>query len=120
MANDHVMNNDRIDIDSEIIETVIGADTKFVGSVNTTKPIRIDGEFEGDIVSDDAVVVSEIGKFKGTIQCETLILDGHGEGELTCTELCQFAPIGVFSGNIATKNLVLVAGSKFDGNLKML
>jgi len=118
MANDNYTNS--VDIDSEVIETVIGADTKFKGTVKTGKTIRIDGYFEGEIDSDNLVIVSEIGKFKGNLKCNTLYLDGHGEGEATCTELCKFAPIGSFSGDIATKNIVLVEGSILDGNIKML
>lgn len=119
MANDNFMGNS-VDIDSEVIETIIGADTKFKGFVKTDKPVRIDGYFEGDIESGSTVLVSEIGKFKGTIKCHTLLLNGHAEGEAVCNELAKFAPIGVFTGNLATKNIILVEGSLLDGNIKML
>ena len=49
MANGY--NNDSISIDSELIETIIGLNTKFKGSVKTDKVLRIDGEFEGEIES---------------------------------------------------------------------
>lgn len=108
-----------VDIDSEIIETIIGADTQFKGTINTSKVIRIDGQFEGEINSDNLVVVSECGTVKGTIKCATLQLDGHGEGEANCTELMKFAPCASFSGDVTTKNIVLVEGSILDGDIKM-
>ena len=108
-----------VDIDSDIVETIIGADTKFKGTIKTSKVIRIDGEFEGDIDSDNLVIVSEVGNIKGTVRCATLQLDGHGEGEANCTELMKFAPCGSFTGDVITKNIILVEGSVLDGDIKM-
>ena len=119
MAKEDFTNNS-VDMDSEVVETIIGADTKFKGSVKTDKPVRIDGYYEGDIDSTSTVIISQIGTFKGTVKCNTMLLDGHAEGNATCTELCKFAPIGVFTGDLATKNIVLVEGSLLDGSIKML
>ena len=113
------MTNGTISINSDIIETVIGANTKFKGQVKTDKVIRIDGEFEGSIDSTSQVIISEIGKFKGDVKCQVLQLFGHGEGTAVCSELFEFAASGVFTGDVETKNIVLVEGSLFDGTLKM-
>ena len=113
------MTNGSISIDSEIIETVIGANTKFKGQVKTDKVIRIDGDFEGTIDSTSLVIISEIGKFKGDLKCHTCQLFGHGEGTAVCSELFKFASTGVFTGEVETKNIVLVEGSLLDGTIKM-
>lgn len=111
--------NDVISIDSEIIETVIGAGTKFKGGVKTDKTILIDGVFEGTIDSTALVIVSEVGKFKGTMNCRILQIYGQGEGQITCSELCKFSGKGKFSGDLVTKDLVTVEGSVLDGTIKM-
>ena len=113
------MTNGSISINSEIIETVIGANTRFKGQVSTDKVIRIDGEFEGTIDSTSLVIISEIGKFKGDIKCHTCQLFGRGEGTAVCSELFQFANTGSFTGDVETKNIVLVEGSLLDGTIKM-
>ena len=117
MANGY--NNESISIDSELIETIIGLNTKFKGSVKTDKVLRIDGEFEGEIESTAKVIVSETGKFKGTIGCSELKLDGYVEGKATCTELLRIADIGVFCGDVTTKNIIMVEGSLLDGTCTM-
>lgn len=113
------MTNDSISIDSEIIETVIGANTKFKGQVSTDKVIRIDGYFEGTIESTSLVIISEIGSFKGDLKCHTCQLFGRGEGTAVCSELFKFASTGVFTGDVETRNIVLVENSVLDGNIKM-
>jgi len=78
-----------INISSAVVETVIGADTKFKGNVNTDKPIRIDGYFEGEIVSTDLVVITETGTFNGKLKCKDLQLLGHCEGSIDCEDTFQ-------------------------------
>ena len=108
-----------ISIDSELIETVIGLNTRFKGSVKTDKVIRIDGEFEGEIESTSKVIVSQTGKFKGTISCSELKLDGYAEGKATCSQLLRIADIGVFTGDVVTKNVIMDEGSLLDGPCTM-
>ena len=111
--------NNSVSIDSEIIETIIGLNTKFKGSVKTDKILRIDGEFEGEIESSDKIIISETGKFKGTIKCSELKLDGYCEGKLTCTQLLRIADIGIFCGDVTTKNIIMTEGSLLDGTCTM-
>ena len=109
-----------ISIDSTVIETVISERTRFKGNVNTDKPIRIDGEFEGEIVSTDTVIVTQTGSFKGSISCASLIVYGKGEGTATCSELMDIKAEASFTGDVATKNIVTYPGSLLDGTCKMI
>ncbi len=106
-------------IDSIIVETAIGVDTVFKGSINTNKPIRIDGHYEGQIFSDNLIIITETGYFSGEMKCRELQLQGKGEGEVSCTELMQLSNTGSFKGKIATKDIILVKGSQLDGTIDM-
>ena len=106
-------------VDSIIVETAIGVDTVFKGSINTNKPIRIDGHYEGDITSDNLIIVSETGFFSGDMKCRELQIQGKGEGSVMCTDLMQFSSTGAFRGSIATKDIILVKGSQIDGKIDM-
>ena len=108
-----------VTLSSEISETIIGAQTKFKGNVQTDKPIRIDGVFEGDIESNDLVLVSETGSVKGNIKCSEFQLIGKAEGTAECRTLMQFAATGRFDGDIVTASLITVPGSIFNGNCRM-
>ena len=108
---------DSVSINSQIIETVIGAQTKFKGTVTTDKPIRIDGYFEGTIETSNSVVISETGEVNGTIRCADFNLIGKGTGNVICTNLCQIAPGGYFEGDITTSDLITVKGSVINGKI---
>ena len=106
-------------VDSVIIETAIGVDTVFKGTINTNKPIRIDGHYEGEINSDNLIIVTETGYFSGSMKCRELQIQGKGEGNVVCTELMQFSATGSFKGEVATKDIILVKGSQLDGKIDM-
>ena len=106
-------------VDSVIVETAIGVDTVFKGTINTNKPIRIDGHYEGEINSDNLIIITETGFFSGDMKCRELQLQGKGEGTVVCTELMQLSNTGAFRGNIATKDIILVRGSQIDGQIDM-
>ena len=108
-----------VSINSDVIETVVGAKTYFKGNVSTDKPMRIDGSFEGDINSTDLVVVSEGGSFNGTLQCRELRIGGTAQGTVTCTELMKFCGAGTFDGEATTKSIFISEDAVFDGKLKV-
>ncbi len=107
-------------ISSDIIETIIGAQTSFKGKVKTDKPLRIDGCFEGEIESTDVVIVTETGIFNGTISCKDMHIYGKGSGTAVCSQLLDIKSGAVFQGDVTTKNLTTVEGSVLDGTCKMI
>ncbi|MBO4861325.1 MAG: polymer-forming cytoskeletal protein [Firmicutes bacterium] len=113
-------NANMVSLSSEVIETVIGGQTRFKGNVRTDKPIRIDGIFEGDIDSTNLVLITETGRVKGNIKCSELQLKGTGEGTANCTALMQFASTGSFAGDITVGSLITVPGAVFNGNCRMV
>ncbi len=113
------INSGSVSINSETIETIIGVSTRFKGSVQTHKVIRIDGTYDGTIESDSTVIISETGRFTGTLSCRDLQLDGSADGTVSCTELIRIADIGSFTGELTTKNIIMTEGSLLDGTVVM-
>jgi len=113
------MADNSVSINSQVIETVVGAQTKFKGSINTDKPIRIDGVFEGEIQSTSLVYVTECGYLNGKVSCAEMQLVGRAEGTIDCTELLEFAESGQFKGDASAKDIIIVKGSKLEGNCKI-
>ena len=100
--------------------TVIGASTKFVGKTKLGQDIRIDGIFEGEIISTADITVGETGFLNGTASCKNLTIYGKGEGEATCSELFTLVPNSNFKGIVASKNLSITEHAVFDGTFHML
>lgn len=108
-----------ITVSSNVAETIIGPETKYKGTVTTSKTIRIDGLFEGEIKSGGDVIVGETGLFKGTIECKTLFNSGLVEGTLSIEDKLECTSIGIVKGDLTVKELVLTKGAIFDGTCNM-
>lgn len=111
--------NPGITVSSNVAETIIGPETHYQGTVTTSKTIRIDGLFEGEIKSGGEVIVGETGKFKGTIECLTLHLKGRVEGKVTVSEKLECAPQSKLIGDVIVKEFVIATGALFDGTCNM-
>ena len=107
-------------ISTEPIETVIGVKTVFKGNVSTTTPISIDGVFEGEIETDNVIIVSKTGSLKGNVTCKEMQLYGHACGTLNCSYLLSIKAGAVYEGDVTTRNLETVLDSVLDGTCTML
>lgn len=110
---------DNVSINSAVIETVIGPKTQFKGSVNTDKPIKIQGKFEGTIESSNVVVVEETGYFEGTADCREMDLAGEVNGKVLCSDVLKFTDGGKFRGEAIVANIDINPGADYDGQLKI-
>jgi cytoskeletal protein CcmA (bactofilin family) len=108
-----------ITVSSNVAETIIGPETKYKGTVTTSKTIRIDGLFEGEIKSGGDVIVGETGILKGKLICKTLFNSGLVDGTLTIEDKLECTSIGIVKGDITIKELVLAKGAIFDGTCNM-
>ena len=108
-----------ITVSSTVAETIIGAETKYKGTVTTSKAIRVDGSFEGEIKSGGVVIVGETGQFKGTMECATLFTSGQIEGTVTVQGRLECTGTGRIKGDLTVKDLILAEGAVFDGTCNM-
>ena len=108
-----------ITISSMVAETVIGAETTYKGSVSTSKAIRIDGHFEGEILSGGTVIIGESGQFIGTVECTSLYMSGRLEGTVTVSERLECTESGRIKGDLTVRELILAEGAIFDGTCNM-
>lgn len=103
----------------ERVDTIIGKETKFIGSLHTTGTIRIDGSFEGDIVTKGDILVGEGGLVKATINSRNCTIAGEVHGDIFAELKLEIAPTGKVYGNIVADNLMIGEGAVFRGTCEM-
>ena len=108
-----------ITISSMVAETVIGAETTYKGSVSTSKAIRVDGRFEGEILAGGTVIISESGVFIGTMECTSLYMSGQVDGTVTVSGRLECTETGRIKGDLTVQDLILAEGAVFDGTCNM-
>ena len=111
--------DEEVSMDSLTNETVIGAETRYKGSISTSNILRIDGYFEGEIKSDNDIFVSALGVLKGTVECQSLHTSGKVDGSAVVYERLTCTPTGKIQGDVTVKELILEEGAVFDGHCNM-
>jgi len=93
--------------------------TEIVGSINASGDVRIDGSLEGNLTSMGRVVVGEIGRIKGDLNCKNIDVWGNFEGKCTVSESITFRSMASIVGEIKASVLYIEAGAKFNGSCTM-
>ncbi|MBP2651250.1 MAG: hypothetical protein H6Q74_2075 [Firmicutes bacterium] len=102
-----------------IMETVIGKDTKFVGNIEANGTIRVDGLVEGEIVTKGELIVGESGKVKAKVKAKGAIIAGTINGNAEIINKLELASTGKIYGDIKTTTLIIGEGAVFRGACEM-
>ncbi|MGQ9927388.1 MAG: bactofilin family protein [Chloroflexaceae bacterium] len=100
-------------------ETIIGANTRFQGTLTSDGNIRIDGSVEGDIEVLGNLIVGETGRVIATIKAQNVHVSGAVKGEITAVEQLEISPTGKVWGDITTAALHIEPGGLFRGQSAM-
>ena len=99
--------------------TIIRNGVKIEGKITSSGNIRVDGEIQGDILSQSNVTVGENGQVNGQINAGVIMIGGKVSGTVSANEKLILESKGNLKGDIFTKILVVEAGAKFAGKSKM-
>jgi cytoskeletal protein CcmA (bactofilin family) len=101
------------------VQSVIGPQTSFSGTLNSETSVRILGSVDGEIISSQAVMIEEQARVKAKVSAEAITVAGEVTGELHCAGRVEILPTGRVHGEIQAGTLVMQEGAFFEGNLKM-
>jgi cytoskeletal protein CcmA (bactofilin family) len=89
------------------------------GRLVTDKPIRIEGELRGSLVSSETVWVTESGTVEGDIQARSVEIRGAVVGNVSGSRDVLLCPTGKLHGDVETSSLVVERGAYFNGRTTM-
>lgn len=101
------------------VNTVIGKDTCFKGSIKAKGLIRIDGEMEGEIETQGDVVIGEGGKVNLELKARHVAIAGRFEGNLEAEGKLEIKNSGIIIGSVKTNGLLVDDGAVFSGSMEM-
>jgi len=99
----------------EVPETTLGEGVTFRGELSFERLLRIDGTFEGNLLSQGKVVVGPLGKVKANLNLREAIIEGQVEGNITVQETLQLRGQAVVKGDIKAKRLSVDDGVEIFG-----
>jgi cytoskeletal protein CcmA (bactofilin family) len=103
-----------------ILQSLLGAGTRYEGKLFFDGRARIDGDFEGEVHSGGLLVVGPGAHLRAAIHVHTLIVRGGSvEGDIHATELVELHAPARVRGDIRTRALFIDKGATFDGECVM-
>jgi len=105
--------------DDDQIKAYMGEDTVFNGSLNFDGTVRIDGKFEGKVITEDTLIIGESGHLMAEINAGTVICMGRVEGTIVASKKVEIHSTSKVLGNIKSPAIDIELGGILDGNCDM-
>lgn len=102
-----------------IMNTIIGKDTVFNGTLEVKGPVRVDGTVKGKVICSDTVTVGSSGLVEADVESQSAAIAGRVVGNLVATEKIELQAKSDVEGDIKTKSLVVEQGAIFCGACHM-
>ncbi len=110
---------DSAPINAEKVDTIIGKDTNFQGTINASGAVRIDGEYKGEIKAKGDVIIGDTGRVEATVEARNVLIAGYLRGNIHAQGKVDLANTAKLYGDMRVKNLLIEEGAIFKGNCIM-
>jgi len=99
--------------------SIITPGTSIKGEIKCDGNILLNGEFEGNIISQSEVVVGKSGRVTGEIQAQKLLVSGEFRGNFI-GEVIDIMPYGKVYGDVRVNNIIIEPNAVFEGETKIV
>ena len=101
------------------LDAFLGQNTSFNGTLVFEGIVRVDGNFEGNVKSNDTLVIAESGNVNAQIEAGIVKISGTFDGLVVAKNKVELYKPAVVSGTIRTPVLKMEEGVIFNGTLEM-
>lgn len=101
------------------VGTIVGSSVHLTGAIKDTSDITIFGSVDGEVSSEQKVIIEEPAIVKGPITASEVIVSGRIVGTVIAKNRLELNPTGAIKGNIDTGELLIHSGATFIGECKM-
>lgn len=101
------------------IKAFLGPGCTFEGRVVFDEMMRIDGIFNGDILSNDTLVIGETACVHAELEVDELVVSGRVKGDVRARKRVEIRSPAVVNGNITAPSVSIEDGVIFNGQVEM-
>ena len=99
---------------------LIGVGSSFRGTLMVHGTLRIDGEFEGDILDCDRLEIGEHGLMRADVEVKEAVIYGRVLGNVRALGTLEMKQGAHVEGDVAAVSVVMEPGVYFTGRCTML
>ena len=100
--------------------TIIGLSSSLRGTLMVTGLLRIDGEFEGDILNCEQLEIGEHGVMRADIEVRDAVIRGRVHGNIRALGVLEMKTGARVEGDVAAMSVTMEPGVHFTGRCTML
>jgi cytoskeletal protein CcmA (bactofilin family) len=104
--------------DPTSLNAILGKGSRFEGKLTFEGTVRIEGDFVGEIFSEDTLIIGEGAHIEAEISVGSISVYGEIKGNIVAQKSCELHAPAKVIGNIVTGNLMIESGVIFEGNCK--
>lgn len=101
------------------VDTIIGLSVSLKGNIYNKGSIQVNGSVEGEVKSDENVIIGETAKIKGPVVAKKVEVSGEIRGIVEAYEKLEINQTGKIFGDINAKTLIIKEGALFVGKSNM-
>lgn len=101
------------------MNTILGNDTTFTGTLEVRGGLRVDGVVKGKIISSDEVTIGSTGIVEAEIEANSVVVAGKLVGNINAAERIELQANCDVEGDLRSKSLVIEQGAVFCGGCNM-
>lgn len=100
--------------------TLLGVGSSFRGTLMVSGTLRIEGEFDGDVLNCDRLEVGEHGVMRSDIEVKSADVQGKVYGSIRALGIVELRAGAHVEGDVAAASIVMEPGVFFNGRCTML
>jgi cytoskeletal protein CcmA (bactofilin family) len=106
--------------EAEVPNTIIGVSSSLRGTLMVTGTLRIDGEFEGDILHCERLEIGEHGVMRADVEVREALILGRVIGNVRAVGGIEMKSGARIEGDVAALSISMEPGVFFTGRCTML
>ncbi len=100
--------------------TVLGVGANFRGTLMVTGVLRIDGEFEGDILNCETLEIGEHGVMRSDVEVKDALVQGRVFGNIRALGRLEMRAGARVEGDVTAMSVVIEPGAFYSGRCTMI
>jgi cytoskeletal protein CcmA (bactofilin family) len=107
-------------VTDERVSTSLGKETSFSGTMRFEKSLRIEGRFQGKIVSQGGLYIEQGAEIDADIEVGSAVIAGTVRGNVFARDKVELLGTARLYGDVRTTKLKIADGVVFEGKCEMI
>ena len=97
--------------------TILGPDANFKGELTYEKGMRLQGKFEGNILTPGRLHIAKEARMQADVDAGSITVEGDMKGKLSATDRVELKQSAKYEGDMTASKLVVDEGAIISGHV---